>query len=240
MGEEMRTCTSCKKELPLEKFGRRANQHGKSKKISLICNICRTEAMLANPPDPGALRIEINSCGETKKELKSRLERQGGNTWKKFVKLREQAKMEGMTAVEAWRHVGSMGMFLPLEKRESHVQREEWEEDKARAEIEQKISEWGGRRTSNLREVALWVFDNMAVSDVKAADAPSPGAWWLLMQAKDKPVMRDAVMRMVEKLMPTKTEVNQLVQYEDDGQGILGMLDRVEKASQLIRDRDVN
>jgi len=69
-----------------------------------------------------------------------------------------------------------------------------------------------GKPTSRLREDILWVYNTLCISDVKPEDAPSSGAWALLVTTRQLQTTRAAFYKdLVSKLLPSK----QLLDAED-------------------------
>lgn len=50
-----------------------------------------------------------------------------------------------------------------------------------------KQADFAGKPPSTFLNDAKWVYANVGVKNIKPADAPSPGAWWLLLQAREDP-----------------------------------------------------
>lgn len=61
-------------------------------------------------------------------------------------------------------------------------------------------ADFTGKPLTTYLQDAQWVYQNISLADVTAADAPSAGAWWLLLQARDDPkILREAMLVLARK-----------------------------------------
>ena len=94
-------------------------------------------------------------------------------------------------------------------------------------------SDFAGRPEVSARDVVMWIFDNILILDVAAEDAPSAGAWAYLMEIRTSPIIRSEFYRTVyPKLLPSKAQIDNEARYTDDGHKVLGLIERVRKASE--------
>lgn len=88
---------------------------------------------------------------------------------------------------------------------------------------------FAGKKGSE-RESVRWVLDNFLVADVTPADAPSAFAWTYLCVSRDEAGVktRDNLFSdTIERLLPTKTQLETSEKFEDDGRSLLATLDRL-------------
>lgn len=78
------------------------------------------------------------------------------------------------------------------------------------------------------RQAVEWAFENLCVDDVKPGDAPSPGAWALLIGARQSGLSLKQFFDTWAKLLPTKTQIEQQDRFTDDGSVVLDLIDKVE------------
>ena len=74
-----------------------------------------------------------------------------------------------------------------------------------------------------------WIYNNLTISDVTAADAPSPGAWaHLLYHRSSKGAMDDFFTKVYPRLIPAKGTIQKLAdKLHDDGRTTFDLLDRL-------------
>lgn len=91
-------------------------------------------------------------------------------------------------------------------------------------------SVWSGRDRVGPREVCEWVFDNMWVDDITPADAPSAGAWGLLIACRRYPdVFKDFYRTTWPKILPNKAELDKMDMLNDDGRETITLITRIQK-----------
>lgn len=168
--------------------------------------------------------------------------------WGEFVERRETLKAEGRGIAEVeeilMREFGE-GAEEEASEEDAEAVEEEGEEKGSKKAGGQKAGKKGGakgagpmkfrkkdfegkERCSPL-EAVIWVLDHMDYSDVTVKDAPSAMAWSLWCDAQ-KPLMRAKLWGMLEKLLPSKRELEIENRFEDDGRNVEQTIHRVLRA----------
>jgi len=105
-------------------------------------------------------------------------------------------------------------------------------------------SDFEDRQSCTSARAVDWVFDNFALSDLVATDAPSPGAWGLLCWVRLSVGNLTEFMRTIwPKRLPSRTQVEDGVGGNDDGREELAELDKIldkfgeEETQQQAEDR---
>lgn len=101
--------------------------------------------------------------GESRGQMEARLRREG--RWDAFRARRKELKAGGMT--------GSEADAQAIEEFSQPLPRTDGDADRVPAEVFQ-------GKSMPTQEIIGWVVDNIAISNVKPEDAPSPGAWAML------------------------------------------------------------
>jgi len=73
-----------------------------------------------------------------------------------------------------------------------------------------------------------WIYNNIAIRDVKPADAPSAGAYAhlkFIQNSNDNKV--DFFTKVYPRIIPSKSQVENLTKFNDDGRANLDLLDRI-------------
>lgn len=157
--------------------------------------------------------------GMSKADKKGLMQERG--VWSQFVSRREELKKEGMEPSKAWDKACSE--YLP--EAASGVSPSAGD---AEALVER--SQFGDTDAS-AREVVEWVFNNICVADVKPEDAPSPGAWGLLLRVREDSALRkDFYRSMWAKLMPSQAQVDrESEKFEDDGREHFELIEKTQE-----------
>ncbi len=93
------------------------------------------------------------------------------------------------------------------------------------------------QQLSVLKEVE-WVKNNLVVADVKPEDAPSPGAWAMLVSYRASPgTARFFFEKIVSATMPRRQEIEAQERFKDDGRKLDDMADGVKKMADLAVER---
>jgi len=73
-----------------------------------------------------------------------------------------------------------------------------------------------------------WIYNNLAVKDVEPSDAPSPGAYAQLkfIQSDDSNLV-DFFTKVYPRLIPSKSQVENLTKFNDDGREHFELLDKL-------------
>ena len=73
-----------------------------------------------------------------------------------------------------------------------------------------------------------WVYNNLWVKGVKACDAPSPGAWFWLMECRgDRKALED-FRAYYMKLAPSRKELDERARRADGGESVVDLLAQIE------------
>lgn len=75
-----------------------------------------------------------------------------------------------------------------------------------------------------------WVYNNLWVKEVTAADAPSAGAWFWLVDCRSSAEARAKFRDYYMKLAPSRKELDERMRRSDSGESVLELLKIVEKA----------
>ena len=77
-----------------------------------------------------------------------------------------------------------------------------------------------------------WVFEHIEGKHVKETDAPTPGAWGLLKACRDDDQFRRTFYAQIwPKILPTRSDMDRMEGFEDDGRQVLKVIGRLEKAT---------
>jgi len=91
---------------------------------------------------------------------------------------------------------------------------------------------WEGKPPISEIEMVRWVFDNLAIEDVKPEDAPSAGAWAMLIDCRTSADARSKFMNgLWPKLLPKGRGDDAEDPLADDGEGVLEFIQKVREVS---------
>jgi len=157
---------------------------------------------------------------ETREALKARLKRQ--NQWDEFLELREHYKQQGYEAKAAY--AMAMEKFPPDQPPAV--------DDGAAADSGSvRLEQFAGREKTSTLAIVEWVFDNIDMLDVTPDMAPCAGAWSLLLRVRKHPDLLKEFYRSIwVRILPSKTEIEQLQRFADDGREQLTLIDRIQQA----------
>ncbi len=89
----------------------------------------------------------------------------------------------------------------------------------------------GGKREAKQRvdEALLWACETLGSGEaVKQGDSPSGVAWFIYTEMRDSAVMKGKGFDMLAKLMPTRTQLDELLErFSDDGRAETKLIDRL-------------
>ena len=91
------------------------------------------------------------------------------------------------------------------------------------------------RSTRDMREVVEWVFDNLDLSDVTPADAPSPGAWAFREQLRQYPLLRIEFYKTIWPRFLSKVDEGDGGRLNDDGRDVLRTIAEVQRLRDSTR-----
>jgi len=93
------------------------------------------------------------------------------------------------------------------------------------------------QQLSAVKEVE-WVKNNLVVEDVKPEDAPSPGAWAMLVSYRRSPgTARLFFEKIMAGMLPRRQEIEAQERFRDDGRKLDDMADGVKKMADLAVER---
>jgi hypothetical protein len=159
---------------------------------------------------------------ETREEFKLRLKRQG--QWNEFLELRDQYKEQG--------HEPKVAYAMAMEKYPPDAQSvvDDGVGDPAECGAVW-LEQFAGKEKVNSLAIVEWVFDNIDMLDVTPDMAPCAGAWRLLLRVRKHPDLLKEFYRSIwVRILPTKSAIEQLQRFEDDGREQLTLIDRIEQA----------
>ncbi len=196
--------------------------------------------------DRGAERSTISlyrgTMGITRREYKSqvkvRLNEEG--RWAEFVEFRESLKAKGMPSPDAWDT--AIAAFPAVEEVEGENPQSAAGRPPKRApnaeHMRAQSAREKSRRPSSIFEGKTcpahvsthWVAANVAISDVKDKDAPSPEAWALLcwVQRNDSNEI-EFWKNIYTKLLPSRTQIEAVDRFKDDGRVIIELIGDMER-----------
>jgi len=96
------------------------------------------------------------------------------------------------------------------------------------------ISEFGELADAEMNPVRdlTWIYNNIAVKDVKPSSAPSPGAFAHLKFIQDSDTNRvDFFTKVYPRIIPSKTQIENMTKNHDDGRSTSDLLDRLQAES---------
>lgn len=83
-----------------------------------------------------------------------------------------------------------------------------------------------GTANDNPLEDLRWVFQALGAEDLKAEDAPSPGAWALLTTLlDDENMLKNFYTTVYPKLLPPKSKMETEDDHAEDGRNIFGIIE---------------
>lgn len=155
----------------------------------------------------------------TKGEKKELMKERG--VWDQFVQRREELKDQGVKASQAWDRAAAE--YLP--EADSATSSASGDTDFLVDRARFKDSD------ASAREVVEWVFNNVAVEGIQPEDAPSPGAWGLLLRVRNDTTLQKEFYRSVwPKLLPSQAEIDKHAnKFEDDGREHFQLIERVKE-----------
>ena len=81
--------------------------------------------------------------------------------------------------------------------------------------------------SAQARMAIHWVFEHIEGKKAKEVDAPTPGAWGLLKMCRDDDQFRRVFYAQIwPKILPTRSDMDRMEGFEDDGRQVLKVIDR--------------
>jgi hypothetical protein len=169
--------------------------------------------------------------GAERAAAKERLIRIG--KWQEVVAERDRLKLAGVEPSDAFWQAAQKATGETLEKFKAqlNVEPASLRRDRARIRtIERKEKLKAG---DSPREVVQWVFESIADEGVTEKDAPTMGAWGLRQWARTGAAERTAFYAIWQKLLPTKSEIENSERREDDGRKLQAEYERIGRELRL-------
>lgn len=165
---------------------------------------------------------------ETRKQFKARLQESG--LWEDFLARREELQADGNTATTANKIARSE--FGPADDEEPEKKPKSKPKRKPPVKVESVPADvFADRPSVSARKVVQWVFNSIDLDDLKPEDAPSAGAWSLLMRLRRYPDLLKEFYRTIwSKMLPTRSEIERTERFEDDGREQLDIIDKLERS----------
>lgn len=159
---------------------------------------------------------------ETREAFKTRLKDQG--QWNEFLELRDQYKQQGCEPKVAY--AMAMEKFPPGQPPVVG----DGSSDPAECGAVW-LEQFAGKEKVSSLAIVEWVFDNIDMLDVTPGMAPCAGAWSLLLRVRKHPDLLKEFYRSIwVRILPSKTAIEQLQRFEDDGREQLTLIDRIQQA----------
>jgi len=152
--------------------------------------------------------------------------------WKHFVKRREHyrglfgtaslANKAAQAEIDTYLLKGSAGELVSLPAEDGGELEEEV------GDFFHNRAEFGEDGEMNPVRDLTWIYNNIAIRDVKPADAPSAGAYAHLkfIQKKDANMV-DFFTKVYPRIIPSKSQIENLSKFNDDGREHTELLDRL-------------
>ena len=80
-----------------------------------------------------------------------------------------------------------------------------------------------------------WVYNNLGVKTASAENAPSPGAWFWLVECREDADARRKFRDYYMKMAPSRKELDERARMRDSGDGVKDLLDKVAKVLKEAR-----
>lgn len=159
---------------------------------------------------------------EDRDQLKVRLKREGN--WNEFLELREEYKRQG--------HEPKIAYAMAAQKFPPQADKIGDDESVCLSDDGSVLLEqFAGKEKTNSLIVVEWVFDNIDMLDVTPDMAPSAGAWSLLLRVRKHPDLLKEFYRSIwVRILPSKTGIEQLQRFEDDGREQIELIGRIQQA----------
>lgn len=96
------------------------------------------------------------------------------------------------------------------------------------------LAEFGDAANAEIDPVRdlTWIYNHIGVKDVKPGDAPSPGAYAHLLFIQQKDLNKvDFFTKVYPRIIPSKTQVENMTKRHDDGRKHFELLDRLSEES---------
>jgi len=101
-----------------------------------------------------------------------------------------------------------------------------------------RMAMYAGRKPPTAQKVVQWVFDNMDVEDVLPNEAPSPGAWSLRQECRERGFRSDFYRTIWPKLLPTRSQIEDGTKAKKDADAVIENIGRVQMAAAKAKHTD--
>lgn len=138
-----------------------------------------------------------------------------------FGQRRDELKAAGMTPAQA-RTQAYLEIVVPAQRAELGMSEDvDWRVPAAAFAR----GEDGETLDADIRSEVEWVRTHLAISDVKAANSPGPGAWALYHWVLENPAHRQIFYTQIyTKLIPSRSQLDKEDRFTDDGSEIDALL----------------
>lgn len=150
-------------------------------------------------------------------KIKNYLQNKG--FWDEFVSQREALKKEGYKPHDAW--------VEALRVVESH---HGILTNKENPDVVPNLKDSPGGMPDFVKVIG-WIFEALGCENVLPETAPSPGTWAYYQRCKRSPTARESFYTQFWKLCPSKTQLDEGMQFADDGRKVIDLIERIERVS---------
>jgi len=153
-------------------------------------------------------------------EVKARLLASG--EWERFCKIRDDHKAGGASPKDA--HMMALGAIGEVEGGSG-----------GKGLVELSKSQFDVNRKVSALSVVQWIFESIDVLDLEPAEAPSAGAWSLLVRLRKNPgALMDFYTKTWAKTLPSRTQVDHTDRFSDNGEKPINALDKLDRVADEI------
>lgn len=85
-------------------------------------------------------------------------------------------------------------------------------------------------KSASPQTVVKFAFEHLYIRDVNPTDAPSAGAWGLLLWARSKAENQEVLYQMWAKLLPTRADLDRASKRVDDGRSVLSTITQIQRS----------
>lgn len=156
--------------------------------------------------------------------------------WPKFVSLRDKLKREGHSPDQAYKQALSQcQQAAPVQGEPVAAAGEAQAEFPPRYQVrEEDLPRFVGRevfankKPCSMLDNVMWALDHLALQGVRPEDAPSCGAWALLVNIRDDSTLRNKFLtEVIGRLLPSKQQIETANNLQDDGRRQLTFIENL-------------